>query len=94
MNKRLGTGGLQTVLREMMGPLQTMYLESTLDGCAQTSFERRHPNSCRISKSARDSGQNVFSKEEDIRARAHLTRRFRCADHTPLSIMAYRRKRC
>ena len=94
LNKRLWTGGLQTVLREMMGPLQTMYLESTLDGCAQTSFERRHPNSCRISKSARDSGQNVFSKEEDIRARAHLTRRFRCADHTPLSIMAYRRKRC
>ena len=60
----------------------------------QTSFERRHPNSCRISKSARDSGQNVFSKEEDIRARAHLTRRFRCADHTPVSTMAYRRKGC
>jgi hypothetical protein len=25
LNKRLWTGGLQTVLREMMGPLQTMY---------------------------------------------------------------------
>ena len=32
LNKRLWTGGLQTVLREMMGPLQTMFLESTLEG--------------------------------------------------------------
>ena len=60
----------------------------------QTSFERRHTNSSSISKSARDSGQNIFSKEEDVRARAHLTRRSRCADHTPVSIMACRRKGC
>ena len=60
----------------------------------EANFERRHPNYCRISESARGFGQNVFSKEGAIRARAHLTRRFRCADHTPVSIMAYRRKGC
>ena len=31
-NKRLWAGGLQTELREMMGPFQTMFLESTLEG--------------------------------------------------------------
>ena len=31
-NKRLWAGGLQTELREMMGPLQTMFLESALEG--------------------------------------------------------------